>query len=161
MLTALMAEIDGEYTYGTAGLGLDDVVDDLDEFSERGTGERQERDTATGLGLFVAGAVAIAVHVMLRGWLLGHARFDRGVEGAWDTLFAVVAGVAAVVLVGQMLSETFGRAIADDDTTATGQTIAQVAAVMGLWLVYAYRALGHTGLLVARREGGPGGGEEI
>ncbi len=161
MLTALMAEIDGDYTYGTAGLGLDDVFDDLDGFGDLGTGERQERDTASGLALFVAGAAAIAVHIMLRGWLLGRARFDRGVEGAWDTLLAILAGVAAVALVAQMLSGTFGRAIADDDTTATGQTIAQMLAVLGLWVVYGYRALGHTGLLAARREGGPGGGEEI
>src|SRR5688572_5124342 len=77
MLTALMAEIDGEYTYGTAGLGLDDAVDDLDEFSELGTGERQERDTATGLALFVAGAGANAVHLVVWGWRPRHPRFDR------------------------------------------------------------------------------------
>ncbi len=162
MLTAIMAEIDDDYTYGTQALGFDDgFFDDLDALGDETTGDRQERDTATGLALFVAGAIAIAVHIWLRGWLLGQARFDRGVEGAWDTLFAILIGLTAVALVAQMLTETFGRAIADDDTSATGRTIAQMAAVMGLWLVYGYRALGHTGLLAANREGGPHGGEEI
>jgi hypothetical protein len=65
--------------------------------------------------------------------------------GAWDTLLALLVGLVAVALVAQMFTETFGRAIADDDTSATGRTIAQMAAVVGLWLAYGYRALGHTG----------------
>jgi hypothetical protein len=161
MLTALMAEIDGDYTYGTGGFGLGSPFEDINELGDLATGERQERDTATGLALFVAGGLAIGVHVILRGWLLGRGRFDRGVEGAWDTLLTVLAGIVAVALVGQILSETFGRAIADDETTATGRTIAQMAAAAGLWLAYGYRALGHTGLLRGRQEGGPGGGDDI
>jgi membrane-bound metal-dependent hydrolase YbcI (DUF457 family) len=113
------------------------------------------------MALFIAGALTVAGHVWLRGWLSGQARFDRGVEGAWDTLFALLIALAAVFLVAEMFTETFGRAIADDDTSATGGTIAQMIAVLALWAVYAYRALGHTGLLVTNREGGPHGGEEI
>ncbi|MEX0782834.1 MAG: hypothetical protein WD557_09305 [Dehalococcoidia bacterium] len=160
MLTAIMAEIDGDYTYGVADFGFNDFPG-AEDFEDEDVSDRQERDVATGMALFVAGALAVAGHVWLRGWLSGHARFDRGVEGAWDTLFALLIGLTAIFFVAAMLTDTFGRAIADNDTSATGRTIAQMIAVLGLWAVYAYRALGHTGLLVSNREGGPHGGKEI
>lgn len=156
MLTAILAEFDGDYTYGVSDFG-----GGFDEFEDEDVSDRQERDVATGMALFIAGALAVAAHVWLRGWLAGHARFDRGVEGAWDTLFALLIGLTAIFFVAGMLTETFGRAITDDDTSAAGSTIAQMIAVLGLWAVYAYRALGHTGLLTRNIEGGPHGGEEI
>jgi hypothetical protein len=98
------------------------------------------------------------LHLWLRGWLGGEGRFDRGVEGAWDTFFAIVVAVVALFLVAEMLNSTLGRAIVDNDRRAAGGTIAQTVAFLGLWLVYAWRALHHAGFLAPAREGGPGGG---
>ncbi len=157
MLTAILAELDADYTYGISDFG----GGDFSGFQDEDVSDRQERNVATGMALFIAGALAVAAHVWLRGWLAGHARFDRGVEGAWDTLFALLIGLTSIFFVAEMLTETFGRAITDDDTSSAGTTIAQMIAVLALWAVYAYRALGHTGLLTRNIEGGPHGGEEI
>lgn len=170
LLTAIMAEIDGDYTYGTANLFNEDIFGDGfdDDFAGSQGGSdssavdnRQEDDVAQGLALFVAGAIAVALHIWLRGWLAGGARFDRGVEGAWDTLFALLIGLAAVAIVADMLSDTFTRAITDDDTSAAGQTIAEMIALLALWAVYGYRALSHAGLARRPVEGGPRGGAEL
>lgn len=161
MLTAIMAEIDADYTYGVPTFASEEFGFQEFDGETLDTGDRQERDVATGMALFVAGALAVAAHIWLRGWLAGQGRFDRGVEGAWDTLFALLVGAIAIFFVAEMFSETFGRAIADDETSAAGSTIAGMIAVLALWAVYAYRALTHTGLLVSNREGGPRGGEEI
>lgn len=163
LLTAIMAEIDADYTYGTAGFDEFTIganIESDDGFGQD-TDDRQERDVATGLALFVTGALAIGVHLWLRGWLKGQGRFDRGVEGAWDVLFTLVIGLTMVALVGQMLDETFNRAFTDNDSSAAGSTIAQMVAVLGLWAVYAYRSLTHAGMFVRDVTGGPGGGEPL
>ena len=163
LLTAIMAEIDDDYTYGAAFPGFDQDFGDggtVDDFGQD-TDDRQERDVATGFALILAGGLAVAAHLWLRGWLQGQARFDRGVEGAWDVLFTLVLGLTAIVLVGQMFDETFTRAFTDDDSNAAGSTIAQMVAVLGLWAVYGYRALSHVGMFVRNAQGGPGGGEPL
>ena len=66
-----------------------------------------------------------------------------------------------VAIVADMLSDTFTRAITDDDTSAAGQTIAEMIALLALWAVYGYRALSHAGLARRPVEGGPGGGAEL
>lgn len=166
LLTAIIAEIDGDYTYGVASTGFasDFELGDADDFGtlrEEDVDSRQEDDVATGLALFITGALAVGAHAWLRGWLAGQGRLDRGVEAAWDILAALVIGITAIALVGEMLDETLGRAISDDDTGATGSTIAQMFAVAALWVVYGYRALGHAGLFQRDATGGPGGGEAL
>ncbi len=166
LLTAIVAEIDGDYTYGVASFGFDtgdfDSGSDLDGFGglQDGVDARQEDDVAAGLATFVAGAIAVGAHLWLRAWLAGQARLDRGVEAAWDVLFVLAVAVTGVVLVAQVIDETLVRAISDDDTSAAGSTIAQVVSVLVLWGVYAYRALGHVGVF-RDATGGPGGGETL
>ncbi len=167
LLTAILAEIDGDYTYGVATFGFDtgdfDTESDLDGFGglQDGVDTRQEDNVAAGLAMFVAGAIAVGAHVWLRAWLAGQARLDRGVEAAWDVLFVLAIAFSGVVLVAQVIDETLGRAISDDDTSAAGSTIAQAFAVLGLWGVYAYRAFGHAGMFARDATGGPGGGEAL
>lgn len=163
LLTAIMAEIDGDYTYGVSFATFEDPgFEDSTGFgTEDDVDTRQEKDVAAGLALFIAGALAVGAHIWLRGWLAGEGRLDHGVEAAWDILVALVIGLMAITLFGQMLDETLSRAISDDDTSATGSTIAQMFAVAALWLVYGYRALGHAGLFRRDSRGGPGGGEPL
>jgi hypothetical protein len=161
LLTAVMAEIDADYTYGVSSLEGDLLGGSFDQTTPGSKDNRQEENVAAGLALFVAGAAAVGIHLWLRGWLGGEGRFDRGVEGAWDTFFAIVIAVVALFLAAEMLNSTLGRAIVDNDRTAAGSTIAETIAFLGLWLVYAWRALHHVGFLTPRREGGPRGGAAI
>ncbi|HEX6029840.1 MAG TPA: hypothetical protein VFY90_00325 [Tepidiformaceae bacterium] len=161
LLTAIMAEFDEDYTYGVSSLQGDLLGGSFDPTTPGTTDNRQEENVAAGLALVVAGAAAVGLHLWLRGWLGGEGRFDRGVEGAWDTFFAVVIAVVALFLAAEMLNSTLGRAIVDNDRTAAGSTIAETIAFLGLWLVYVWRALHHVGFLAPVREGGPGGGAAI
>ena len=163
LLTAIMAEIDGDYTYGVpfATFGETGFQDSTGFGTADDVDTRQDNDVAAGLALLIAGALAVGAHIWLRGWLAGNGRLDHGMEAAWDILVALVTGLIAIVLIGQMLDETLSRAISDDDTSAAGSTIAQMVAVAGLWAVYGYRALGHAGLFRRDSRGGPGGGVAI
>ena len=166
LLTAIMAEIDGDYTYGVATTDFESgfEFESSDGFGSLDDGDvdsRQEDDVAAGLALFIAGALAVGAHAWLRGWLAGQARLDHGVEAAWDVFVALVVAVTAIVFIGQMLDQTLGRAISDEDTSATGSTISQMFAVLALWAVYGYRALSHAGLFARDATGGPGGGETL
>jgi hypothetical protein len=165
LLTAILAEVNSDYTYGTSSLNSDvfggDFSDDFSDLAADATNDRQEHNVAAGLALFVAGALAVGVHILLRGWLGGEGRFDRGVEGAWETFYAIVVALVALLLAAQMLNETLSRALTSDDTSAAGSTVAETIAVVGLWAVYAWRALQHVGFLSPRREGGPGAGATI
>lgn len=142
LLTALMGEIDYDYTYGESFEFSDDFFGD--EVSSGLPGdERQGEDVAEGLALIIAGLIAGAAHFWLRSRLKARAVFDNGVEGAWDMFLAIVLGATLLVAIASVLDSTFTRSITDNDSSSPGDLIAAMWALFGLWAVYAYRALRH------------------
>ncbi len=135
LLTAVMAQIDEDYTYG----GLNDFSGE--SFDSPSSGSRQERDSATGLGLVVAGGITASLHIWLRAALRRKERLDDGAEGAVETVMAFLFGVIAVVLIGSVFRETFRRAIADDSSISPGDTVAQMWAFIALWALYGLQVL--------------------
>lgn len=146
LLTAVMAEIDEDYTYGEFGRGGFPAFDNNDSFQPPDLEDnRQKEDVANGLALVATGVLAGAAHILLRAYLRDRGNFDPGVEGAWDVLMALIVGLALLVLIGTVFSETFERAIVDDNTNSPGDSIAAMWAFAVLWAVYAWRALRHLG----------------
>lgn len=152
LLTALMGEIDFDYTYGESSEFGGDFFDG-DSPSGFGSDEdqRQEQDVATGLGLVIAAVLAGAFHFWLRSWLKDRGSFDSSVEGAWDTFVAIAIGVVVLVLVSQVLNETLSRAIVTEEGSSPGGTIAAMIAFIPLWAAYGYRTLRHLGVFAGRR----------
>ena len=135
LLTALMAQIDEDYTYGP-------------EFSSSFEGDvrgasssRQERDSAAGLGLVVAGGITASLHIWLRAALRRKERLDDGAEGAVEVVMAFAFGLVAVLLIGSVFHDSFERAIADDSSVSPGGTIAQMCAFIALWALYGLQVL--------------------
>ncbi len=150
LLTALMGEISFDYTYGAGevvdlGFGTDQTITDLG-----GKDDRQSQDVATGLALVIGAGIAGLFHFGLRSFLKDRTTFDRGVEGAWDTLEALVLGIIVLVLVAAVFNETLSRAIVTDEGSSPGGTIATMVAFLGLWVIYGYRALAHAGMRFGR-----------
>jgi hypothetical protein len=152
LLTALMGEIAFDYTYGDAN--GDVVMFGLDGSSgatDLGTDDdRQSQDVATGLALVIGAGIAGTFHFWLRSFLKDRGTFDRGVEGAWDTLQALALGVVVLALVATVFDETLSRAIVTKEGSSPGDTVAAMFAFIGLWVVYGYRALGHLGVRFGR-----------
>lgn len=152
LLTALMGEIDFDYTYGAGP--FDDVLFDSDlsdeELQPFAEDDRQDQDVATGLGLIIGAGLAGAFHLWLRSYLKDRGSFDRGVEGAWDTFLALGIGLVVLALVAQVFNETLSRAIVTEEGNSPGDTIAVMFSFVALWLVYGYRALRHLGISFGR-----------
>lgn len=144
MLRAATAEIDGDYTYGP-GLDVFGLPDDFEEepiVGQEFIEQRQKQDLATGVALLLAGGLIGVLHFYLRGWLADREDYDHGVAAAIEVLVAIGAGLFVLLAVSGVLDQTISRAIADADN-APGGSIASMWAAIGLWLVYAWRALTH------------------
>jgi len=152
LLTALMGEIDFDYTYGESDAADIRIGANMNVVELQEGDDRQDQDVATGLALVLCAGIAGGFHFWLRRYLKGRGSFDQGVEGAWDTLLALLLGVIVLALVAQVLDETLSRAIVSEVGRSPGDTIAVMFSFVGVWLVYGYRALKHLGVRFERRQ---------
>jgi len=153
LFTAIIGEADGNYTYGESMYGDGMEYNDGMGFFDDSYDRQRDQDLALALGVGIAGALSLILHLAIRRWLQLRSLFAPPVERGWDLFLAVGLGLAAFLLLAQMLQGTFDRWLVDQSGASPGDTIAQFFAFLLLWAAYASRAYRH--LLTSPGDGGP------